>query len=269
MPLKTLDITNCRNVTDLAGLAGLTLERLHMGHTQVADLTPLRGMRLTYLDLEHTRVTDLGPLAGAPLQILHYMNAPIADFSVLKDMPLESVSANRRLFDDQYDSVLRALPLHQVRLPAKTFSPIPIDQYWSQLEAQRKDAHAFVKQMAALTPAERATAVQQALEEANRSAGSTRLRFSQNESLDQALLVIVGIAPRDLSPIMALTSLKRLTISGGPDVQDLSCLTFLPLEELTCPEGMARTNQNVLRMIRTLKTVNGQTTISAIKSAEP
>ena len=268
MSLKTLDLAHCHQVLDLTALAGLPLEHLTISYTPIADLTPLRGMRLMYLDMENTRVTDLGPLAGAPLQTLYYMDSPIADFSILKAMPLESLSINRRLFDDERDSILRSLPLQQVRQPDVDMTAIPIDQYWSQLETLRKDAHAFVKQTAALPPAERATAVQQALEKAN-GADAIRLTFLQEGSWDQALLNLAGIAPRDLAPVMALTSLKRLTISGGSVAQDLSCLKFLPLEELTCRDGMARTNLNVLRTISTLKTINGRNVPQARGSAQP
>ena len=39
--------------------------------------------------------------------------------------------------------------------------------------------------------------------------------------------------------------------------QDLSCLKFVPLEELTCSEDALYKNQNTLRVIKTLRTING------------
>ena len=52
---------------------------------------------------------------------------------------------------------------------------------------------------------------------------------------------------------------------GGSDpvayatrLADLSPVSALPLEELTCPEPMARKNGPVLAEIKTLKTINGR-----------
>jgi hypothetical protein len=57
---------------------------------------------------------------------------------------------------------------------------------------------------------------------------------------------------------MAFTKLKKLTLSGGPHRLDLSVVSTLPLEELTCPEPMARKNAPILAEIKTLKTINGR-----------
>jgi hypothetical protein len=57
---------------------------------------------------------------------------------------------------------------------------------------------------------------------------------------------------------MAFKGLKKLTITGRTDWLDLSHLKFLPLEELTCPEQMARKNAPILMAIKTLKTINGK-----------
>ena len=57
---------------------------------------------------------------------------------------------------------------------------------------------------------------------------------------------------------LAFKGLKKLTVTGGSDYMDLAPLTHLPLEELTCPEPMARKDGPVLKGIKTLKTINGR-----------
>jgi hypothetical protein len=54
-----------------------------------------------------------------------------------------------------------------------------------------------------------------------------------------------------------LTDLKKLVIHESVPWQDLSCLKFLPLEELTCSEDTAYKNNCTLRTIKTLRTING------------
>jgi len=61
----------------------------------------------------------------------------------------------------------------------------------------------------------------------------------------------------DLTPLMALTHLKRLVLHNCLPWEDLSCLKFLPLAELTCAEETAYKNHRTLRSIQSLRTING------------
>ena len=62
----------------------------------------------------------------------------------------------------------------------------------------------------------------------------------------------------DITPLMAFTKLKKLTIAGRDVQLDLSPVSSLPLESLTCPVLLAKWNGPVLKGIKTLKTINGQ-----------
>lgn len=98
--------------------------------------------------------------------------------------------------------------------------------------------------------------MQTKLDELN-GAGQVRLAHKlDGEHLVQAETNVAS-KDVDLTPLMALTDLKKLALHDCVPWQDLSCLKFVPLEELTCSEDVLFKNQNTLRTIKTLRTING------------
>ena len=93
MPLTSLNLDRCGQVTDLSPLKGMPLTSLNLWGCSQADITPLKGMPLTSLNLGGTKVIDLSPLKGMPLTSLSlYGCNQVSDLSPLKGMPLTSLS---------------------------------------------------------------------------------------------------------------------------------------------------------------------------------
>ncbi len=147
-----------------------------------------------------------------------------------------------RLYHPAEETLLKSLPLN-------TVNRTPVAEFWKQLAARRKAAEEFVESAAKL-PVEKQI-------EAVRARLATLEAEVVGEMVTEATLLLSN-RPHDLTPLMALGGLKKLTMTGGADWLDLSPLKILPLEELTCPEPMARKNAPVLAGIKTLKTINGQ-----------
>ena len=106
--LEVLDLSYCRNLTDISplmGMRGLTeldlsrsevtnlrplstltgLRSLKLGKCNISDLSPLAGLtQLEHLDLSNTKVTDISPLSGLTrLKSLNLWNTGVTDFSPL------------------------------------------------------------------------------------------------------------------------------------------------------------------------------------------
>jgi len=218
------------------------------------DLARLRGMRLTMISIKDGPIKDLSPLIGLPLTKLVCRRTKVADLSPLRSMPLEVLHYDMRLFDEADEAILRSLPLVSITYNEK--GDQPIDVFWQELAQRRNVAQAFAKDASQLSPANRLVAVLGKLDELN---GADQVRLTHKldgERLAQAEAYLGG-KTADLTPLMALDSLNKLTLYGCLPWQDLSCLKFLPLEELTCSDDALYKNQNTLREIKTLRTING------------
>ena len=86
------------------------------------------------------------------------------------------------------------------------------------------------------------------------------------EITDELTEVTIGDTERtlpdkadDVTPLRALTGLKKLTIVGGPHWLDLSPLNSTPLESLTCRELIARRNAHVLKSMPKLTKIDSTT----------
>ena len=117
MPLTTVSLSGCKQLTDLAPLRGMKLTSVDLYFCpQVSDLTPLRDMRLTALNLADCgQVRDLTPLQGMPLASLSLYRCQVQDLSPLKDMPLATLD----LFgcgNVQDLAALKGMPLRWLRL---------------------------------------------------------------------------------------------------------------------------------------------------------
>jgi len=93
MPLGRLNLTDCRQVSDLKPLRGLPLRTLWLNNTQVRDLSPLTSLtNLGWLYLVNTPVSDLSPLRGLKLGSLDLTGCrDVTDLSPLAGMPLTTL----------------------------------------------------------------------------------------------------------------------------------------------------------------------------------
>ena len=172
----------------------------------------------------------------------------------------EPLSWDIRLFHPADETLLKSLPLKTLN-DGPYPSGMPADDFWKQITARRKAAEEFVESAAKLLAEKQVEAVRARLAElAGKLAPNSIATLgtkTAGEMVTEATLILSN-HPHDLTPLMTLGGLKKLTITGGADWLDLSPVSTLPLEELTCPEPMARKNAPVLAEIKTLKTINGQ-----------
>jgi len=140
-------------------------------------------------------------------------------------------------------------------------APEPAKKVLALLETRRQEARAFAKATAQLPPAEQIKAVTEKLAALNDPYMVTlRVPSPEGEVTAAALQLRNDIyrKPIDITPVMAFTQLKRLEIVGGMTYTDISCLQFLPLEELQCDDRILFKNLTTLQKMETLKRVNGQ-----------
>ncbi len=136
MPLGTLSLSNCKQITDFTPLGKLrSLTKLTLNSTKISDLTTLvdlpladldlqdtetfnisslRGMKLTRLSLRDTRVSDLSPLAGMPLAELDATGIPATDYSALAGAPLRKLQTQNSPLTDL--SFLKDSPVEELSL---------------------------------------------------------------------------------------------------------------------------------------------------------
>jgi hypothetical protein len=260
MRLTALDC-NYTRVLDLLPLEGMPLTSLNCSSTHVSDLSPLKGMPLTYLTCNSNRhVSDLSPLKGMRLETLSCEGTRVSDVSPLKGMPLETLILDVRLFDQTDETLLKSLPLKGInkQVPAA---------FWEQLAARRKAADDFAQATAALPPAEQVAAVAARLKQLNGNNIGTLNHTLENDAVAQVTLVLFPPS-KDVTPLLAFTKLKKLTLVGGPYWLDISAVGRLPLEELTCSNDIALRNAGTLRAMTTLKTLNGRDAKTALAEIE-
>ncbi|MBI5800386.1 MAG: protein kinase [Verrucomicrobia bacterium] len=91
IPLASLNLAGCTNVSDLGPLKGMPLMSLNLARlNRLTDLAPLKGMQLTELNLRNCdELLDLAPLAGMPLTLLDLSDTKIVDINPLTGIKLE------------------------------------------------------------------------------------------------------------------------------------------------------------------------------------
>jgi serine/threonine protein kinase/Leucine-rich repeat (LRR) protein len=115
MPLGSLILAQCRRITDLSPLRGMSLKELDLTNTEVSDVTPLQGMvSLESLLLNDSRIIDLSPLRGLRLERLGLWNQNISDLSPLAGMQLRSVAISAIAANDF--TVFKDMPLESLTL---------------------------------------------------------------------------------------------------------------------------------------------------------
>jgi eukaryotic-like serine/threonine-protein kinase len=148
MPLGTLNIGTCKNVTDLSPLRGLQLTELTLENTGVTSLEPLRGMSsLQKLIIDGTKVSDLSPLVELRLNELSISGCPVTSLAPLHGMPLEKLVIRSTGVINL--SPLTGMPLKKLDatgVPVTDFSPLtglPIEICF--LQGERVGDLAFLK----------------------------------------------------------------------------------------------------------------------------
>lgn len=251
-PLKGLKLTkltlSVNPVTDLSPLMGMPLTDLHVDNSQVADLSPLAEMPLKVLNCSYTRVTDLAPLKNLPLRILWANHTNVADLGPLKAAPLEWITFQNTKVTDT--AVLKGKPLSQIYLDfdakrdgallrgiptLERINDKPATEFLKEFGSVGLPfTDADVKRIAALTAAEQLEEVRRELKKRNPGYDGTFAQTIENDVV--VALRLPSGAVSDLSPVRALTRLKRLEAEGRQDApgrfSDLSQLKGLALTEL-------------------------------------
>jgi len=113
MPLRTLGLTNTKQLTDITPLAGAPIENLNLQHSGVTDGTAMKGMPLRTLNWNYVpEVYDLSPLAGAPLQELFINQTRVTTLAPIKGARLRELDIARTNIVDL--SPLTGMPLERL-----------------------------------------------------------------------------------------------------------------------------------------------------------
>lgn len=216
---------------DLAPLRELKLTYLHVaGNRKLSDLSPFQDMPLTCLECFVTDVSDLSPLKGKKIEILHVWGTPLPDLSLVRAMPLKELTCDFR--PERDTELLRSI---------KTLEKIngkPLNVFWADLPAEQEVA-VVVKKLRELNP------------------GFDGKETHKVENNVVTELSFATSAVTNLTPVRALTGLKRLTCAGGAggilaDVSPLKGmqLTHLdisanPVSDLTPLQGMPLTSLHI------------------------
>lgn len=256
--LKTLNIHSTK-VLDLSPLAGMPLTELECSYTPIADLTPIAGMKLTSLNCWGTQVTDLSPIEGMPLTNLRCGYGRIKDLSPLKGMPLVWLWVDFRSYYRPDEDLLKSLSLTTLNGGSYPYERQPVADFWKEVDAHRESARIFAAETAKLSAKEQVAAVVARLNELN-SDGTQIGRLAEGVENGEVTFVSLELKEwtTDIAPLLAFKSLKRFVLVEGSPWFDISPISLLPLEELTCQEVYAARNAGMLREMKTLKKINGQ-----------
>jgi serine/threonine protein kinase/Leucine-rich repeat (LRR) protein len=224
LSFSTVAVADIAPVRALSGLRKLSCEGEKSPDGGVkrkgllTDLSPLRGLKLEELVCSRNNISDLSPLTGLPLQSLTCYHNYVSDLSPLAGMPLRNLSFSGNKIGDL--SPLKGMPLDLLMCN----------------EPQVKDLSPL-----AGVPLRRLII--------------GRTSVSDLSPLRGMLLeeINLGRSPvSDLSPLAGMP-LKSLKIETPVD---LTPLRGMPLTELVCVFMPQRIPAELLRSIKTLKTIN-------------
>ena len=283
LQLKQLNISGSY-VTALTPLIGMPLESLNCCFTHVGSLWPLRGSPLTDLRCHAAAfVSDLKPLQGMKLEHLVISRTAVSDLSPLKDVPLKTLDCSLSKVTDL--AALRGLPLTKLYFHgtnvtnlkpllgmelvdlglAKTkvidLSPL-VGMPLTSLDCGETE----VKDLSALNGTKltklncRGTAVSNL--SALKGMPLAELRISQSKV--SSLVPLKGLKLRELHcgdlPISDLSPLEGMPLTlltiDETEVTDLSHLRAMGLTEVFLSPTKITTARNVLRNIKTLKSIS-------------
>jgi len=219
------DISPVRALTDLRKLScrGIPARRT------LCDLSPLQGMVLTELDIRDTGVGDLSPLKEMPLKelrcdVLVVANKQTARLLVEKQM-LERINGK---------PVAEFMQIANVAVTKRAAE--------AAKEGERAAA-AILASISVLPPERQVPAVMARLKELNPGFDGKEAHRVERGAVTDLAFSTVGV--RDISPVRALRSLRRLTLSPAAAnekgaLSDLSPLKGLPLMSLYCHNNPIR-----------------------------
>ncbi len=256
MPLIKLVCDGANDVSDLSPLRGMKIETLVVDYTGVSDLTPLAGMPLVDLICGGTSVVDITPLETCPIKSLEIPFTSVTDWRPLAKMPIERLACSLPMYYEPEQESIRALTglvgLDEMRAntaKAPTF-------YWARLAARQRAIAEFAEQLSPMPPEDQVSAIRKKLNELNPDYEVEFAATTEDGQLTEAAITLTRNSD-DISPLRALGSLERLTITAGPGWLDLSPLNTTNLQELNFPEAMAVRNQHILTTFPMLKKING------------
>jgi serine/threonine protein kinase/Leucine-rich repeat (LRR) protein len=260
-PLQGMKLTdlNCykTSVSDLSPLKGMPLTHLYCWTTAVSDLSPLRGMPLTELGCNDCdRVSDLTPLEDTKLATLTMNGTKVVDLSPLKKMQLVNISCygcpvadlsplanckslqsldirSTKVTAASVAALQKALPNCKIEWdePATIKATLIEDKPWFKpafLEWQ--------KEVAAMPAEEQVKAVVKKLKELNFGFDGRVTPKIEGGVVTEVEFVTDNLT--DISPVRALTGLKKLVCHGSGQgkgiLSDLSPLKGIPLTRMDC-----------------------------------
>ena len=232
---------NKGKLSDLSPLKGMTIRRLDCSSTQVADLTPLTGLPLTWLHFNHNPVFDISPLKGMPLDNLGCADTRMSDLSPLKGMKLKSLGAQNLWMTDL--SPLEGMPLTALDLyhtgvtDLKPLRGMPLEGL-NLHEVPVSD----------LSPLQGMTSLRTLQLQGSKVSDLTPL-----QGLKLTDLILRDKQITDLSPLKGLP-LVRLIIHGS-GVSDLTPLQGMPLQEIRLTPKNITQGLEILRAMKSLKTI--------------
>jgi internalin A len=141
LPLRSLWIMNCKNVTDLSSLGKCpTLRDLQLAKSGVKDLRGLEGLKLTSIAFAGTAVSDLKPLRGMPLERVFFENTPVTDISPLLDSPaIERIGLAESVANVELLSKLPKLKFISPRFDLKNQRPAQTaEEFWAEFDQRKK-----------------------------------------------------------------------------------------------------------------------------------
>jgi Leucine-rich repeat (LRR) protein len=230
-------------LADLGPLKGIALTTLNCANTQVSDLLPLYGMKLESLYCNNTAVSNLLPLEGMPLATLNCSGARITDLSLLASLPLRELSCD---FVTNRDSAL----LRGIKTLEK-INGLPAAAFWMRLNVMQpvrsKSAgttaaatplvvdDAFLRFVAVLPPEQQVARVMESLKQLNPGFDGAETHNIEGGHVTDLSFSSAGV--KDITPLRALSRLRRLTCAGTNNARtlaDLSPLKGTSLEYLDC-----------------------------------
>jgi serine/threonine protein kinase len=226
LPLSRLNLSSCGLVRDLTPLKGMPLTRLDLSRCSlVRDVTPLQDMKLIALNLTGTQVADLTPLKGMPLATLHLHGCrQVADLTPLQSFPIKSLDIG---FCPQFKdlSALRGLRLTFLSLYG-------------------------CDQIRDLGPLKGMPLAGLNLQNCGQIQDLTPLKGMPLTSLN---LQSCGQI-QDLTPLKGMP-LTSLNLCRCTQVRDLTPLQGMSLTEITLTPSSINRGMDVLRNMRSLKTI--------------
>ena len=223
--------------------------------TQITDLSPLFGMSLKYLSAKNIPCDDLSPIRDLPLTEYIAVGERMPpqlpnDYSWIQGVGAATVIVDppRRYFEPDI-RLFRGLN-------CANFNRLDKTEFWSGFDAGLARIEDYVGRVNKMSVDEQIRAIGQTLvEDGFDGPGS----FTVENSRIVGLKIKLGRSNDGLWPLRPLGELRVLEIgSGDPQRFDLSALTNMHVEALNAPLMVLAQNRNVIREMKSLKTVNGR-----------